>query len=140
MTYEERYNAAKETGEVKNLTPVFVEFKDKGQSVVGRLINTQEVESKLSPGSYLQYVMETDDGLIKYSLGQATDKEMEGVLMPGGVYMIEFLGKTKLAGGRSVNKYQIDEVPWMDTDKVGGKDDNIPETKEAKGGGKVDKK
>lgn len=124
MSYEEQLKKAKKDKTTKVLTPAYKEFEKDGDYVVGRLLNTQEIESKQTSGSYLMYVLETDEGLVKFSLGNATDKEMTGVLAIGGVYVITYKGQEKLPHGHKVNKYVIEELEGGDQDRVGGPDDS----------------
>jgi hypothetical protein len=110
MKYSEMKDKAKKAGAIKNLSPTYYEFEKKGASIIGRYKGRGEVSSSLGKGTYFQYIFETDDGPIKCALGAATDKEAGQLLEPGKVYVISFLGKTKISGGRSVNKFTIEAI------------------------------
>ena len=123
-TYLERYKEAKAKGETKVVTPDYVEFKKKGDCVVGMLKGIATVESPRTGKAYNQYLVLTDKGLVKFALGNATDNELRDIAKRGKVYAFTFQGKEDLGGGRSVNKFLIelldidDEEPPMDEDDI----------------------
>ena len=123
--YSDMAKAAKEAGALKALSPKYFEFKKAGTSIVGRFRGRAEVASSLSPGTYHQYLFDTDDGLIKVALGAATDKEAGVLMEENGFYQITFQGKVKISGGRSVNKFLIEEIGLEELNAQGEKA-NIP--------------
>jgi hypothetical protein len=123
MKYIEMKKMAEKAKAVVDLTPAFLEFKKSGDGVIGRLKNVSQVQSGLSEGQYNQYLFETDDGLVKCALGAATDKEAGAMMKIGRVYSIEYKGKEKISGGRSVNKFKIAEIDESLLPKGQGKDD-----------------
>ncbi|MHA1961936.1 MAG: hypothetical protein ACW99U_17140 [Candidatus Thorarchaeota archaeon] len=127
MSYTEDFKAAEKAKTAVDVTPTWFAFEAKGQFVLGKLMGTSEVDSSLGSGTYLQYLMDTDDGLIKFSLGAATDKELHTVLHTGSVYKIMFMGKQKIKGGRSVNQFKVLalEAP-EETAALGVTDDDVP--------------
>jgi len=116
MKYSEMLKKSKEKGAMVDLTPSYFEFKKEGTSVIGRLRGFSPVQSSLSEGSYNQYLMETDIGLIKFHLGGATDKEIAAQLKMGEVYYIEYEGKVKISKGRAVNKFKVLQIDPSLTD------------------------
>lgn len=108
--YVKTYQEAKEKGEIKLITPEYVEFKKKGDCVVGMLRGITVVESPRTGKSYNQYLVDTDKGLVKFALGNATDNEIRDVVKRGRVYAFTFLSKEDLGHGRSVNKFTIEEI------------------------------
>jgi len=110
MKFAEMKDQAEKTGALNNLTPAFFVFSAPGAGFCGRLKHIAEVSSGLSEGVYKQYLFETDDGLIKCAFGSSTDKEVEALLKISNVYIVEFQGKAKITGGRSVNKFKIQEI------------------------------
>ncbi|GAG77216.1 unnamed protein product, partial [marine sediment metagenome] len=48
--------------------------------------------------------------LIKFAMGAATDKEAGILMEEGAVYAVTYKGKVKITGGRTVNKFLIEEV------------------------------
>jgi uncharacterized membrane protein (Fun14 family) len=107
MTYEERFKRAAENKTLKSLTPQWVQFDAAGKSVCGELLGTSEVAGTLGSGTYLQYLMRTDNGLVKFALGSATDRELKAVLVVGGVYRITYIGQQKIKGGKRVNRFDV---------------------------------
>jgi len=110
MTYAEMKKAAEKAGALKDLTPTFFQFKKRGDGFVGKFISSSAVESGLTQGTYLQYLFEADEGLLKCALGAATDKELSALLIAGHIYSLEFLSQEKISGGRSVNKFKVMEI------------------------------
>jgi hypothetical protein len=105
--YSKEYEEAVKAGETKTISPEYLEFKKAGDIIVGLLKGKSVVESSRGQGSYNQYMVDTDKGMVKFALGQATDREIEPVLRPGRTYAFIFEGKEKLTGGRSVNKFKV---------------------------------
>jgi len=123
--YQKQYEEAVKAGEIKTVSPTYVEFKKAGDAIVGLLKGRTVVESSRGQGSYNQYMVDTDKGMVKFALGQATDREIEVVLKPGNTYAFIFEGKEKLTGGRSVNKFNV--VAFGPEARAGeGPDDDIP--------------
>jgi len=121
--YDAEYKAAQEAKEVKTVTPSYVEFKKKGDTVVGLLKGKTSVKSSAGEGFYNQYVVETSKGMVKFALGAATDREIQAVVKSGHTYAFTFEEKVALKGGRSVNKFKVvefgtpeEEGPPMDDD------------------------
>lgn len=117
MKYSEMHEEAQKVKALKTLTPTYFEFEKKGDAIVGRYKGRSPVTSSLGSGEYFQYLFDTDDGLIKIALGQATDKEAGQLLESGKVYVVEYLGQVKISGGRKVNKF---DVQVIDETKLSG--------------------
>lgn len=109
-TYTELYEKAKAVGNVKDVTPTYYEFKAKGDKIIGAFLSISAVRSTLSDGEYNHYLFDTDTGLTKFFLGRAADKEFEPMLKVDAIYCIEFLGKEKISGKRTVNKYSMSVI------------------------------
>ena len=107
MNYKEMAEAAKKAKTGKSLSPKFHDWKTDGDTIVGRLLGTNLVESASTGQPYKQYLVETDTGLVKFHLGGFTDSEISSLIVIGHVYLVENLGKEKLAGGRSINNFSI---------------------------------
>jgi len=110
MKFADMKKQAEEVGAVNDLTPAFFAFGKSGDGFCGRLKHIAPVQSGLSEGTYNQYMFDTDDGLIKCAFGASTDKELESLVKIGNIYIVEFLGKAKITGGRSVNKFKVMEI------------------------------
>lgn len=105
MKYTEQFEEAKKASHVRSLSPVWKTFEKAGDAVTGVLLGTSEVTSGLGSGTYLQYLMQSDEGLIKFSLGAATDRELKAVLKEGMLLRISYIGQVKIKGGRRVNRF-----------------------------------
>lgn len=123
MGYQGLLDAATEAGKLERLSPTFVEFKNSGDSVTGKFLSAGEVVSTLGSGVYKHYTFDSDNGPIKFGLGGATDRDLEGLLKIGGVYHIVYLGKESLAGGKSVNKFEVYVLEQPPSLAIGGKSD-----------------
>jgi len=104
------YADSKKAGAVRQLTPTYHEWKSKGDIIVGVFISKNSVASTAGEGSYNQYVFETDDGVVKFHIGHASDTEVGEQFARGMIYAIEYLGKEKISGLRSVNKFNVEEL------------------------------
>ena len=113
-SYQELYNSSQKAKTVKSLTPTYVKWEAKGQQIIGAFISHNPVQSRLGGSEYNQYIFETDDGLVKFALGRAADSEFTPQLAAGVVYAITFEGKEDIAGGRSVNRFNLEEIGISD--------------------------
>jgi len=109
-TYKQMYEQAVKDKAVKQLTPVYMEWKKPNDQVIGAFISRGVVESSGGGGQYYQYVFETDKGHVKFHMGRATDNDVGTSLVQGVVYCITFLGKEEISGGRRVNKFNVEEI------------------------------
>lgn len=123
MGYKEQYAEAKKGKTARDLSATYVEFKDKGQKILGKLLARNAVRSSLGEGTYYQYLFDTDDGRVKFAMGRATDAEAGALMGRGGVYAIEFLGQEKISGGRKLNKFKVEELEAPVAEVVGGAGD-----------------
>ena len=113
-SYRELYASAKKSKAVKQLTPKYFKWEDAGQVIIGAYINQNAVQSRLGGTEYNQYIFETDEGLQKFALGRAADSEFAEMFVRGVVYAITFEGKEKISGGRSVNRFNVEEIGISD--------------------------
>lgn len=116
MSYKQMMENAKRSGATKTLSPTFHEWKKTGQVLVGKFVASSPIKSTLSDGEYNHYLFESDEGLVKFALGGATDKEAGVLMIPGRVYVIEYQGKIDITSGRRVNKFDVSEL--MDLDET----------------------
>jgi len=111
MNFQEMWNEAEAEKKIVDITPQWVPWEAEGQFIIGRFRGSSEVTSSLGEGTYLQYLFDTDDGLVKFSLGRATDNELKTVMVVGHVFQISYLGQDKIKGGRHVNKFKVQTIP-----------------------------
>lgn len=114
MSYKNILRNAKSSGATRTLSPTFHEWKAKGQIIVGKFVAASPIKSTLSEGEYNHYLFETDEGLVKFALGGATDKEAGILMISGRVYAIEYKGKEDISSGRRVNKFEVSELLDLD--------------------------
>jgi len=113
-TYKEMYDQSVKAKNIKPLDTKYVKWSKKGDVILGRFKGSAAVESQQGGGEYNQYLFDTDEGLVKFSLGRAADAEIGAVMVKEMVYRIEFLGQEPLTGGRKVNKFKCDEIGFGD--------------------------
>ena len=123
MGYKEYYAEVSKAKTGRKLSAKYIEWKEKGQQIIGRLLSRNAVDSSMGSGSYFQYLFDTDEGLVKCALGKATDGEAGALMVKGGVYSIIYEGQEKLKGGRKLNKFEIIELEATEETVVGGSGD-----------------
>ncbi len=110
MRYNELYEKAQNEGQTKDLSAEYKEWKNAGDFIVGKFLGCNTVTSRLGSGEYNQYLFETDDGLIKFAMGAVTDSEVAPLMEKGNIYRVEYQGKTKISGGRQVNRFKVGQI------------------------------
>lgn len=121
--YMAQYQQAIEAKSARSLSAKYVEWKDKGQQLIGKLLAKNTVTGQLGGKAYYQYLFDTDEGLEKVALGTATDNEAGQLMQVGGVYSITYGGQEKIAGGRKINRFDVVEVVSPVDSGVGGSAD-----------------
>jgi len=109
-TYKEMYDKAKKAKGLKQLTPKYHKWEAENEMIVGAFVSQASVASKEEGSSYNQYIVDTDDGLVKFAMGKAADNDFGGNLVPGLVYAFTFLGQERISGNRMVNKFDVFEL------------------------------
>lgn len=121
-SYKKLYDRSKKAGELRSLTPEFRKWEKKGETIVGVFVSKASVHGQIGSEPYNQYVFDTDEGRVKFSLGRASDLEVGDSFIPGVVYGIEYLGKEEIGGGRRVNRFAVSEVSAVDADTGEGEE------------------
>lgn len=122
MKYTDEYEKAKKQKETKDLTPEYLTWGKKGDTIVGCFKGRSLVSGKLS-SEYHQYIFDTDKGLVKFHMGAASDADVGAALEVGSCYAITFQGQLELEGGRRVNKFKVEAFSVGASEPVGGEDD-----------------
>jgi len=123
MSYKEAYAKAKKEESLHQITSTYHEWKKKGESIVGEFIHVNQVPGRQPNTQYNQYLFQTDDGLIKFSMGGVTDNEAGVMMRIGEVYAVEFLGQEEIANKQRVNRFMIERLTQPDVERVGGPSD-----------------
>ena len=123
MSYEEKYNDAISEGKVKELSADYKKWEKSGDTILGSYESSNSVVSKMGSQPYNQYLFNTDDGMVKFALGRATDNASASLMEFGGVYCITFKGQEKIGSGRKINTFEILEIDKPTVVKVGGEAD-----------------
>jgi len=94
----------------KLLTPEFVAWEAQGQEETGILKSSIEMEG-VKGSNYYIYTIERKDGTnAKFSLGSATDRELDGLLHKGKIYRFIYRGKKALEGRKSMKVFSVYEL------------------------------
>ena len=109
--YTDAANAALKNKKATSLDSTYWKPEAKGDTRVGRFMEKYSVMSSINQGEYNQYLIETDDGTVKFSMGSAADKEYGERFAYGELYVFEFDGQESLGGGKSVNRWKISHIP-----------------------------
>lgn len=123
MNYAELAKQKMKDKQTKELTANYIEWKEDGQTIIGRYESRNSVKSQSKDGFYYQYLFDTDDGNVKIALGSATDNAAASLMCIGGIYQITYEGKVQLSAGRRMNKFTILELEPPDENVVGGQSD-----------------
>lgn len=111
MTYAELLKNAVANKTARELAPVFVQWKEEGHTIVGRLLSKSTIKSRQSGGEYTDYVVETDEGAVHFACGNQFDEKIGSSLTIGKVYAWTFNGKRDIGKGRRVNDFSCVYVP-----------------------------
>lgn len=122
--YGALYEASKSNKQVTQLSSQYVKFIKEGDMVVGKFMSLYHIPKHPGGGDYNQYVFQTDDGLIKFAMGQVNDNEAGALMQIGSVYAVRFMGGVEISGGRTVNTFDIQELHTGKESKVGGVNDS----------------
>jgi len=126
-TYKQLYEEAKKAKSLRALTPAYHKWEKGDEQIVGAYISQNAVQGSMGGISYNQYIFETDKGRIKFALGRAADGEFGDMFVRGLVYSVTFKGKERISGGRSVNRFEVEEIGLAaqldDTQEEEGSDD-----------------
>jgi len=109
-TYAEMYAKAKKSKALKQLTPAYHKWEKENETIVGAFVSSASVSSKEEGSSYKQYIVESDNGLVKFAMGKAADNDFGETLVPGVIYAFTFLGQERISGNRMVNKFDVFEL------------------------------
>lgn len=111
MNYAEQAKAAIKNKVAAQLEAEWMEWTKKGQTLVGKLLDCQEVEGRSFKGNIHKYTLMTDDGPVSTNLGNATHKQ-QGVLMTiGEVYHITYKGDEDTGKGSPRHVFEILHIP-----------------------------
>lgn len=112
--FAKMYQDASKKGAVINLTPKYLRWEHEGDQIIGAYVGHSAVTSRLGGEPYNQYLFETDEGRVKFSMGRSADNELADTFARGNIYAITYQGKEKIQGGRSVNRFQVEELGVVD--------------------------
>lgn len=108
--YAEAYAKAKAAGGLTDVEPEWFNFAKKGQSIVGKLIGVQEQPSLKYNQTFRIYLMETDNGPVRFKLSSAADTQVGAFLKIGAVYRVEYTGTEDIGKANPVKTYKVECV------------------------------
>lgn len=124
-TYEEMAKEARDSGQVRNLSPIWRDWKKAGDTVIGVFKSRATVISQTNQKPFETYTFDTDGGLVRFLLGGVTDRDVGVLLMPDHLYQVTFEGQEKLQGGRKMNKFIVEEIITAD-ESIGEPTEELP--------------
>lgn len=113
-SYKEAAAKAKKQGTAESVKPEWVDFKKTGQSVAGLLIDKQLVQGRTFPGEFTKYTMKTDDGIVQFKMGSATDKDTGVSMQIGEIYEVTFEGQENVGQNQDRNVFEVLHIPPID--------------------------
>ena len=123
MSYKEAYDKARDEEKLEQLTATYHEWKEEGEVVIGQYLHVNPVAGRQANTFYNQYLFDTDEGLVKFSMGGVTDNEAGVMMRIGEVYRVEFKGQEAIRGGQRVNRFLIERLTEPTMKRVGGPGD-----------------
>lgn len=105
MNYAAMYDQAMKDGRTRELSPVFFKWTEEDQTIIGKLIGRNLVKSRAATGEYIDYVVDTDDGVRQFHCGSQFDERIGTTLTIGSVYAWTFKGKRDVGKGHRVNDF-----------------------------------
>ncbi len=110
-TYKEAAAKAQKEGTAKKVDIQVHKWEKEGDTLIGRIKAVNEKESDTFDGTYNQYLIETDEGMVATIFGAAVDMLFSTESPVGKVYMFTWQGKRALDKGRTMNVFTVMEIP-----------------------------
>lgn len=110
---------AKANGKAEHLTVKILRFEDVGDTARGVFVREESLDLEQFESPIQRYVLDTDAGLVSFTLGSATDKQVSGTFKPGDLVEVEYQGQREIGGGRSVNLWDIRRYGNITAEKGG---------------------
>jgi hypothetical protein len=110
--YKKLMEQAVKDGKTKRLTVEIFSFEAEGDTIVGRLIRTEDyVETDYKDNPCKKYILETNDGLMSCVIGARYDRMVDHPENIGQLLEIEYLGKELSKKGVQYNVFRIMVAP-----------------------------
>lgn len=93
------------------LSAEYLKWDKPNVQIVGKLLAVDQMSGEKFGKPYNMYVLRTDDGVVKFSMGGQADTEIGSQMTVGGVYSITYEGKEQLEGNRQVNRFKVWQLP-----------------------------
>lgn len=110
-SYADLKKSAQKSGTIQSQTPVWFEFKKKGDSVLGRLLSKRQLDGVVFDGTFIKYGMDTDTGPVEFKLGAASDKDIGAFLVEGAIYEITMLPDEDIGKASPRHSYEVILIP-----------------------------
>lgn len=119
--YRDLYKNAQAEGRTQNLKPELRRFENIGDEYIGKLLATDEVQSRQFESSYTMLTLDTDEGVIKLPLPRATASSVAPMLEIGHIYRLAYSDDQDTGRGNPMKVIDVEEIP------VGyGDEDSLP--------------
>lgn len=107
MSYAEKLKQAKKNDTIEKVESVLFKFEKKGDTLIGKLIGFKVVNSKEHEKPFVLYTFDTDNGVVKCTLGAMVDGDVAINDNIDKTFAIEFLGVEPLSKNRKANQFDI---------------------------------
>jgi len=111
MNYADALKKAQAAKALQDVMPAFHEWKKEGELIVGMFRMFEVLEGRKENKYFNIYTFETDEGMVRFTLGAMIDGQAAELLKPGLVYAITFKGQETIASGNKMNSFSVEYVP-----------------------------
>lgn len=107
MNYQKQYEKSIKEGTAKEMVSEIKTEWAEGEVIVGKLINITVVHFEETGNDINGYVLETDSGLIQFTMGASVDMQAGDKMVIGNVYACMYKGKKDIGKGRHMNVFKV---------------------------------
>lgn len=107
MNYQEQYEKAVEDGTACEMVSEIKTEWEEGETIVGKLIDITTVHFEETGNDINGYLLETDAGLIQFTMGASVDMQAGNKMVIGNVYACTYKGKKDIGKGRHMNVFKV---------------------------------
>jgi len=104
------FNKAHAEGRTEHLTVRYVTFEEAGDEIIGRFVKQELVPESRYNCPVQKYTLDTDEGLVCFVLGSATDKELAGRLRAGDIIRVKYRGQAAIDPEQTIPIFDVERV------------------------------
>ncbi len=114
--YEQQMREAQKAGTVEQMTYPFYIWEEKEQTLIGRLVKFEELDSDKFEGKFIRYIFDTDEGEVAVICGAVVDKVLHNDEAINGIYAITFQGQQEGKSGQKFNMFDVERMVVSDVE------------------------